>query len=381
MINKLSHLVLVLWIGISSAQTCPSVTSPLANATNVSVTTLVSWTAVENAVGYYVLIGTTPGGRDLVDRVDVGNNTKFILPEGSAYPANTVISVKITVRFSDRPDQTCPYVLFTTGNAESQQGCGHFINPVADFYACDMDGNNMEEFNIDLIALEAKLIGNQTGLTISYHDADGNAIDLSVGNLVVTNERIILARATNTTACSEETSFKLIVTDFPKAVVFQDIAECERFVLPELNGSGKYFTNPDGGGMALFEGDTITQTQTIYIYTELGDCSDQSTFELTIDPTICEEEESVCANAFPKFFTPNNDGFYDRFELHSNDCPINGVVYIYDRYGKFLKQFDASSGFWDGRYNGVPLLATNYWYKYVESESGKITTGHFLLKR
>ncbi len=384
MIKKFLYIISFFHIGISMAQTCPSITVPSSDATNVSVTTPISWTPVEDALGYYVLIGTTPGGRDLVDRVDVGTSTEFELPEGDTYPANTIISVKITVRFPGRPDQTCPYELFTTGNAEPQQGCDHFINPVPDFFTCDPDEDNFEEFNIDLMALEISLIGTQTGLTVTYHNPGGDLIDFSLGTQFAVNQRRVMARATDADGCFEETIFNLIVLPPPKVPEFENVAECENYVLPELDEGIDYFSQTGGRGTIFSAGDVISTSQRIYIYAVAGDCNDQSSFNVTIDPTICQEEpKETFSIIFPKFFTPNEDGYND-FWQYVPPSENNGItietIHIYDRYGILLSQVDPSSKGWDGTFKGKRLPSSDYWFKAITNDAQEIT-GHFSLKR
>ena len=84
----------------------------------------------------------------------------------------------------------------------------------------------------------------------------------------------------------------------------------------------------------------------------------------------------------PKFFTPNNDGINDYWNLNgiSSSYYKNAVVYIFDRYGKLLKQISPSSKGWDGIYNGFPLASDDYWFS-VKLEDGREARGHFSLKR
>jgi gliding motility-associated-like protein len=61
------------------------------------------------------------------------------------------------------------------------------------------------------------------------------------------------------------------------------------------------------------------------------------------------------------------------------------TIYIFDRYGKLLKQLSASnqSDGWDGTYNGKPLPSTDYWFTVDFPEQGvmKQFKAHFSLKR
>ena len=85
---------------------------------------------------------------------------------------------------------------------------------------------------------------------------------------------------------------------------------------------------------------------------------------------------------YPRFFTPNNDGFNDYwniFELESTPASL----YIFDRTGKLLKQISPEGEGWDGTYNGAAMPASDYWFlvEYEENSVMKKFKSHFSLKR
>ncbi|KAF2518822.1 T9SS type B sorting domain-containing protein, partial [Flavobacterium salilacus subsp. salilacus] len=43
-------------------------------------------------------------------------------------------------------------------------------------------------------------------------------------------------------------------------------------------------------------------------------------------------------------------------------------IYIFDRYGKLIKQISSQSEGWDGTYNGSPLPADDYWFTVTFNE-------------
>lgn len=84
----------------------------------------------------------------------------------------------------------------------------------------------------------------------------------------------------------------------------------------------------------------------------------------------------------PHYFTPNGDGFNDNWNVKGVSSQSNrlSIIYIFDRYGKLLKQIAATGVGWDGTFNGKPMPADDYWYT-IEFEDGRNAKGHFTLKR
>ncbi len=89
---------------------------------------------------------------------------------------------------------------------------------------------------------------------------------------------------------------------------------------------------------------------------------------------------------FPKFFTPNNDGVNDTWQIKGlgTDFTNASKVSIYNRYGKLIKQLTSKRGFWDGTFNGESLPDSDYWFlaELVEvSGEVRVYRGHFSLKK
>ena len=92
--------------------------------------------------------------------------------------------------------------------------------------------------------------------------------------------------------------------------------------------------------------------------------------------------KTISVIGIPKYFTPNNDGFNDYWNVKGINSNFNSksTIYIFDRYGKLLKQLNALSQGWDGIFNGIPLPSDDYWYT-LKLEDGRQAKGHFSLKR
>ena len=95
--------------------------------------------------------------------------------------------------------------------------------------------------------------------------------------------------------------------------------------------------------------------------------------------------KSVLVIDYPRFFTPNGDGYNDTWQIIGIDTRPLSTIYIFDRYGKLLKQLSPLSEGWDGTFNGKPLPATDYWFTVIYEEPGteiiKTFRAHFSLKR
>jgi len=86
---------------------------------------------------------------------------------------------------------------------------------------------------------------------------------------------------------------------------------------------------------------------------------------------------------YPKFFTPNNDGFHDTWNILDLAFQPDAIINIYDRYGKFLKELSPSGPGWDGNHNGNPLPSTDYWFQvsYTLNGVSQVFKSHFSMKR
>ena len=94
-------------------------------------------------------------------------------------------------------------------------------------------------------------------------------------------------------------------------------------------------------------------------------------------------DNNVLVIGYPKFFTPNGDGYNDIWNITSLSDQLNTRIYIFDRYGKLLKDISPNGSGWDGTYIGQPMPADDYWFtvEYSEQNSIKKYKSHFSLKR
>lgn len=82
---------------------------------------------------------------------------------------------------------------------------------------------------------------------------------------------------------------------------------------------------------------------------------------------------------YPKYFTPNNDGIHDTWNLADNFKEYKSLS-IFDRYGKLLAVLNPNSSNWNGKYQEKELPSSDYWFKLILKDDS-IENGHFSLKR
>jgi len=282
-----------------------------------------------------------------------------------------------------------------------------------------------------------------------YTGTNGTGTMLNAGETISTTQTIYVYNEIGTApnTCSNESSFMVTISGAPLVDTLADQDVCTDYTLPTLV-NGSYFTETNGTGTPLFAGETISATQTIFIYNESGaapnTCSNESSFTITIFPSmdfvltennlqihentvnvvmtntsisyeyaidngsfqssplfsglsngthtlyvqdingcvlksIQFEIETAVSIHIPLFFTPNNDGENDVWQITDTQNTIK-EIYVYDRYGKLLKQIPLQSKSWDGLYRGYPKESNDYWYV-ITLRTGEQLNGHFTLKR
>lgn len=91
--------------------------------------------------------------------------------------------------------------------------------------------------------------------------------------------------------------------------------------------------------------------------------------------------QKIAIVGVPKFFTPNNDGYNDVWEIIAITKYPLAEITVFDRYGKLITKLNSSNNSWDGTFNKNPLPATDYWYVLKLDKDSPEVKGHFSLKR
>ncbi|WP_395047058.1 T9SS type B sorting domain-containing protein, partial [Flavobacterium sp.] len=103
--------------------------------------------------------------------------------------------------------------------------------------------------------------------------------------------------------------------------------------------------------------------------------------------TVRNECDSIFTTAYivdyPRYFTPNSDGYHDTWNIPELKGQANSKVLIFDRFGKLIKEIRPSGSGWNGTFNGKELPSTDYWFIVTYEENGitKEHKAHFSMKR
>lgn len=180
------------------------------------------------------------------------------------------------------------------------------------------------------------------------------------------------------TGCSTIASTTVVASSPPQTYTVDVISNAfdnSHMIEATATGEGQYEYQLDDGP---FEG----AGEPSYIFTDVS----PGTHTVTIrDLNGCGSvTEEIGVIDYPRIVTPNQDGFHDTWNIigiASGDPTAK--IYIFDRFGKLLKQISPLGPGWDGTYNGNPLPSSDYWFRveYQEDDVRKEFRGHFTLKR
>jgi gliding motility-associated-like protein len=167
--------------------------------------------------------------------------------------------------------------------------------------------------------------------------------------------------------CSRTINFEVALSNKAtlKKITFEDWTYNENSILIIIDPSslGDYEYSIDGihyQDSNFFEG-LLAKEYTVFVRDKNG-CG------ITTD--------EIFLLTYPKFFTPNDDGYNDEWSIQFSETEPNISIKIFDRYGKLLSTFLS----WNGKFEGKPLPSDDYWFV-LTRENGKEYKGHFTLKR
>lgn len=179
---------------------------------------------------------------------------------------------------------------------------------------------------------------------------------------------VIVTKKYGEVSCSNTKSFTVKKSDIATitSIETQDWTDNENVITVYVTGAGDFEYSIDG---------IQFQNSNQFLNVHSGEY------------TVNVRDKNGCGTAtdevyllmFPKFFTPNSDGYNDTWSIKFSDFEDGLNIKIFDRYGKLLKILENNAA-WDGTFNGRELIASDYWFT-VTRANGKEYKGHFSLKR
>lgn len=231
------------------------------------------------------------------------------------------------------------------------------INLENDYFLCDLEPYLKISTDTSFDSWEWTF---EDGSVIS-NSFESNLIDAGIYTLKV-------SKIKNGISCENSFSFNLVRSILPKIeeVKIQDISD---------NNSVEIITFGDGDFEYSINNFNFQDDNTFHNL--LG-----GVYNVKVrDKKGCGSDTiEVVLVDYPKFFTPNNDGYNDYWHLQGIEKFPNAVIYIFDRFGKLLKQLTFNDLGWDGTYNGRPLFDSDYWFT-ADLGDNRSFKGHFSLKR
>lgn len=248
-----------------------------------------------------------------------------------------------------------------------------------DIYACEDDPD------IVLSALNSPAGPDIVNVTWSVDYEDDGTIDAVLASGPGATQLTVTSPNSGRYYVEIETSMATIITDDILITYYGMPVLDEVIILSDMSDSNNIEIVVDGDGA--------------YEYAINGGEFQDSPIFLDVPPgvnTVIINDKNGCGTTdpipflvvgYPKFFTPNADGVNDFWNIKGIETLVSPVIFIFDRYGKLLKQMEQNTLGWDGTYIGKPMPASDYWFKmeYSRDEQGiivaKTLKNHFSLVR
>ena len=205
---------------------------------------------------------------------------------------------------------------------------------------------------------------NETGNTVSTA-SNYQAIVPGVFTLIATN---------NATGCASEPVNVNVSPSEPAIVVYevsQDFADSQSITVTATGQGNNFEYQLDNGS---FQDSNVFEHVPSGIHTvtvrDKNGCGSTTIQALVVN--------------YPKYFTPNGDGYNDSWNINDLSSQPSASIVIYDRFGKILTKIKPSNNGWDGTYNGHLMPSDDYWFSVSYTDENQVDQefrAHFAIKR
>ncbi|KDN53708.1 Ig-like domain-containing protein [Flavobacterium seoulense] len=242
--------------------------------------------------------------------------------------------------------------------------------------------SNNQQFCIDENATITNL--TITGSNIRWYDESTNGTVLTTTTSLQNGKTYYAAQTLNNCE-SERLAITVNIQDTPVPIAnspqifcIQKNAKVSDIVIA---GQNINWFETEASSVNLSESTLLENGIIYYASQTINGCESN---RIPVSITILGATTTECINyvdelPYPKFFTPNNDGYNDTWTIDFAYLKPNTGIQIFDRYGKLIKVL-LPNGSWNGQFNNQELPATDYWF-IVTRANGQEYKGHFSLKR
>ncbi len=333
----------------------------------------INWEYAPTATGYRITVGTSPGGSDIEDDLDVGN----------------------VLSYRPSPDlllDTDYYVQIEPYNENGTSGpCGfEILNTTAPTLDCETFGPMIglpDQVAICQNDLPTVISSEATAEGYRWYRINEDLSETPISDLA--EARIDALGRYRLEAYNMVNQFGIIqeCARSREFEVFQsELASITSIELARDSPGIRISVNVRGNGdyeYALDFEDGKYQDSPVFINVPTGEHTVFVRDKNGCGAVMRIVESGLSAKDFPAFFTPNGDGVNDYWQFapqSGNNETIVESIRIFGRGGGFLIQIDPKSKGWDGNYQGLALPPSDYWFKAI-TYNGQEVKGHFSLKR
>ncbi|NMH29422.1 T9SS type B sorting domain-containing protein [Flavobacterium silvaticum] len=174
----------------------------------------------------------------------------------------------------------------------------------------------------DSYTLPALTIGNY--YTLSGGPSTVGNVQKHAGDAITaTTTLYVYTESGDRLNCFDENTFDITITASPVLPAFAPVKVCDSYELPVL-ALGDYYTGADKTGTLMHAGDILTSSQTLFIYAENGNCSDQAILDITIF-NVAELPDVVSCSSYALPALPAG-GYYASSLGTGVHFPVGGLI-------------------------------------------------------
>jgi len=188
-----------------------------------------------------------------------------------------------------------------------------------------------------------------TGVSNGNFDAAAAGVGTQTITYTYTTQAGCVGSAQQTIVVSQATTLSIA----PVEVLCSDAAGVT--LVPNITGG--VFTGTGVSGSTFNPTLSGAGTFTIGYSIPSNACAVAATLPIVVNQSPCKP----CVEP-PKVFTPNSDGFYDKWVVVNGTCAKVVKVNVYNRWGGLVYNNENYRNEWEGTYKGRPLPDGTYYY-------------------